>query len=78
MDIWPDWLGQTGGAGTPYPVLVQGLDLTVEVVSMDLVVQDLDVNLVVGQDRPVITVQSSDTVQVVATPADLELEVQGA
>jgi hypothetical protein len=78
MDIFPDWLGQTGGAGTPYPVLVQGLDLVVEMEQLQLAVQDADVGLVVATDTPVLTVVPSDTVQVVATAEELELEVDGA
>ena len=78
MDIYPDWLGQTGGAGTPYPVLVQGLELTVETEQLQLVMQDAGLVLAMASGAPTLTLVPSDTVLVVATAADLELEVDGA
>lgn len=44
MDIFPDWLGETGGAGTPYPVIIDELvfapadaELTLEMVGCELI-----------------------------------------
>lgn len=75
MDIFPDWLGETGGA--PYPVLVQGLDLTVAAETLALMVEDVDVSMVVALDVPQLTLEVGDTIDVTVQTDALDLEVDG-
>lgn len=78
MDIFPDWLGQTGGAGAPYPVLVQGLELTLHVEELELTIDDTELGLEVGVQDPRLTIEPTETVSVVVNEYDLDLEVDGA
>jgi hypothetical protein len=78
MDIFPDWLGQTGGAGTPYPVLVQGLELALHVDELALTIDDTELGLAVVVQDPRLTIEPTETVSVVVNEYDLDLEVDGA
>ena len=78
MDIFPDWLGQTGGAGMPYPVLVQGLDLQLAESSVTLVIDDAPLNLVLDEDALGLVLTGGDGVAIVVNEHDLDLEVDGA
>jgi hypothetical protein len=75
MDIFPDWLGETGGV--PYPVLVQGLDLTVAAESLEITVEDVDVSLTVALDVPLLTMEVGGTIDVTVQTDALDLEVDG-
>lgn len=78
MDIFPDWLGQTGGAGTPYPVLVQGLELVLRVEELALTIDDTELGLEVSGPDLRLSIEQTKTISVVLNEYDLDLEVDGA
>jgi len=75
MDIFPDWLGETGGAGVPYPVLVQGLELIVAAETIPMTVNEIDVALGVAMDAPLLAIEMGVLdVSVVSDTLDLEVD----
>lgn len=75
MDIFPDWLGQTGGAGMPYPVLVQGLSVTVSEQIIYATIEEEPEAIVVPADDTSATVELAERVDVTITPNEIDVEL---
>jgi len=75
MDMFPDWLGETGGV--PYPVLVQGLDLSVSPEMLELLVEEPDVSLMLALDTPTIVVEMGTEIGLAVESGEIDLEVDG-